>query len=129
MPNAVTITVDYNDGYTKPDTYEVHFTAGMDVEDAMKAAYSASAGAPKRFHFILQYYGDLGYFVESINGVQGNSVSSWALFLGPDETPVGIDEEILKEGDAVTFRYLLDKDIHPSVIKAKRLGAPSSSDV
>jgi hypothetical protein len=121
MMDTVTIKVDYNDGYTAPDTYAVRFEAGMNVEEAMKRAYDAPHGSSNPFKFILQYYGsDLGYFVESVNGVQGNRVSGWALFLGKEETSAGIDEEILTPEALVTFRYLLDRDIHPSIAKAKR---------
>lgn len=126
MAVAITLTVDYNDGYTKADTYEVPFEAGMDVEEAMKRAYDVSHASAQPFTFVLSYFGsELGYFVEAVNGIQGNRVSSWALLLGSDESPAGIDEEILTPGASVTFRYVLDRDIHPDQAKAKRTRGPS----
>jgi hypothetical protein len=121
MAESVTLIVDYNDGYTRPDRYTVEFEAGMDIEEAMKRAYDGSYGSAHPFSFVLSYFGSsLGYFVEAINGIQGNRVSGWALFLGANETPAGIDEEILTPGNVVTFRYLLDRDIHSDVAKAKK---------
>jgi hypothetical protein len=82
--------------------YTAPFEAGMNVEEAMKRAYDGSRGSEHPFSFVLSYFGsELGYFVEAINEIPGNRVSSWCIFLGGDETSAGIDEEILTPGDAV----------------------------
>lgn len=119
--NSITITVDYNDGYSKPDTYDVDLQAGSNVETAMKIAYDKYHGSTAPITFMLVFFGkQLGYFVQSLNGVPGNRVSGWTLYVNDIESGTGIDGTTVKGGDLVLFRYLLDSDIHATVSAAKR---------
>jgi hypothetical protein len=118
---TATITVEYNDGYSKNDNYTLDCPAQSNVETAMKAAYDKYYGSQTPFSYMLVFYGKaLGYFVQSLNGIPGNRVSGWDLFVNGVQSATGIDGTMLNDGDTVTFSYRLDKDIHATVSQAKR---------
>lgn len=48
---------------------------------------------------------DFGVFVESINGVPGNTEYFWALYVNDEKANAGADITILNTGDTVEWKY------------------------
>lgn len=51
------------------------------------------------------YGGEMGYFVESINGKQSDSQAFWKLYRNNKATQKGISSIIPDDGDELTFAY------------------------
>jgi hypothetical protein len=103
-------------------TTEVAWTDGMNVQQALEAAYEAAPGLT----FSLQYFGsNYGYLVQMINGTYetflptGGPTYYWELFVNGAPAPQGIDGTILNDGDSVTFEYVrYDAHAHAGTLLA-----------
>lgn len=85
----------------------INFTAGMNAQNALEAAYAGGGG----YGFQLQYFGDMGYEVTVIDGLaaqQGSDVAFyWQFFYNGVSAAQGIDQTLLSDGDALNFSYTL----------------------
>jgi hypothetical protein len=48
---------------------------------------------------------DFGVFVESINGIAGDSKHFWALYVNNEKSLTGADQTTVNKGDTVEWRY------------------------
>jgi len=88
----------------------VQLQDGANVQMAMEAAYNGNTN-PHQIGFSLKYFGSaLGYLVTEIDGLSSQANLYWILYVkssGSNWTisNLGIDHEILNDGDQVEFRY------------------------
>jgi hypothetical protein len=74
------------------------------VQRALEAAYDATN--PHQIGFSIKYFGNaLGYLVTEIDGISSQANLYWILYVNGTISNLGIDSEILKDGDKVEFRY------------------------
>lgn len=118
-------------------TIVVDWTAGMNAQQALEAAYRAANPAGE-FTYGLQYFGSpLGYLVIMINETYESFMSSshpfffWEFLINGTPAQAGIDGVTLAPGDVVTFELqAYDEQGHAlSTVKAKfasRLRKPVS---
>jgi len=72
------------------------------------SAYTSLVALDEReetFSFDGTDYGDAGFFVTSINGIEGNTEYFWKLFQNDSETMSGISQIILNDKDTMSFEY------------------------
>ena len=113
----------------------VQYTSGMNAQQAIEEAYSATYPQPTTFSFAVQYYGQdtlapygyLGYMVIMINGQFDNPAnkSYWQFLLNGHPSDIGIDSTILNDGDFISFEsvhYGVEKHAGTSLEK-KHLAA------
>ena len=118
-------------------TFVVPWTAGMNAQDAIERAQQ-QANDPSQFTYAIQFYGaKLGYLVLMINETYDSFISAaapyfyWEFLLNNLPSPTGIDSTVLKDGDAILFRFTVyDTATHASTpLAAKhklRGGGPSA---
>ena len=102
------ITINISGG----PSFTVNYTNGMNGQDALEAAFN-SVGSGNGFTFSLQYYGsNLGYLVDMINETYDTFISSyepyyfWQFLINGNPSSTGIDNTVLKDGDAIEFQYV-----------------------
>lgn len=110
---SITMTLTIN-GSQIGQVNNIPFTAGMNVQQAMEAAYGLTPG--HTYNFSLQYFGTaLGYEVVTLDsitnqaGSEPNSFLFWALYVNGTLSPTGIDATVLVDGDQIVWdfqRYL-----------------------
>lgn len=82
----------------------VQLQAGANVQTAMEAAYNGQN--PHQIGFSIKYFGSaLGYLVTEIDGISSQANLYWILYVNGNISNLGIDSEILNDGDKVEFRY------------------------
>ena len=66
----------------------------------------ASQNSPS-FTFHSKEEPPYGHFIESINGIKEDTAAklSWFIYKNGEESKVGIDKIIPKNGDTITFKY------------------------
>lgn len=102
MTIGLTISVAGSAVRSLPD---VPYKNGMNVQEAMEAAYSVGSG----YSFRLRYFGNLGYEVVTIDEISSQTGSDisfyWELLINGYPATQGIDQTYLSDGDEVTFDY------------------------
>jgi hypothetical protein len=106
---SVTMTVSLY-GRQVSQVENIPFTANMNVQQAMEAAYALTPG--HTYNFSLQYFGTgLGYEVVTLDSIVNqmgsdlNSYVFWALYINGRFSPTGIDETILHDDDQIGWDY------------------------
>lgn len=106
---SISMIVDLN-GNEIGRVDNIPFTASMNVQKAMEAAYGLTPG--HTYNFSLQYFGTkLGYEVVTLDSIANqvgsdlNSYVFWALLVNGKLSPTGIDGTVLKDRDQVTWDY------------------------
>lgn len=91
--------------------FEFAFTAGMNGQDALEAAYNTNP-TPGDFTFSLQYYGSsLGYLVDMVNETYDTFISKfepfffWEFLVNGVASPTGINNTLLQDGDTIEFKF------------------------
>jgi hypothetical protein len=105
--NTVSVTV------VGGPTINVPYTAGMNAQEALEAAYNAVAN-PLLFDYAIEYFGsNLGYLVVMLNDTYESFKSSaspfffWEFLVNDAPANQGIDFTTLNPGDAISFDLLL----------------------
>lgn len=106
---SITMTLSLN-GSQISQIDNIPFTANMNVQQAMEAAYGLTPG--HTYNFSLQYFGTaLGYEVVTLDSIANQAGSDpgsyifWALYINGQFSPTGIDETILNDGDQIGWDY------------------------
>ncbi len=87
----------------------IPFTTGMNVQQAMEAAYNL--GTDPAFHFTLEYFGSLGYEVTMLDGLSAQVGSDagtylfWELLRNGTPSDTGIDATFPDDGDELGWSY------------------------
>lgn len=92
------------------ETAKIPYSPGLNVHQAMEAAYNLS---PNHIYaFDLEYFGQqLGYEVIGIDNITSQSgpaygiFTFWALYINGQLSETGIDETILHDGDEIGWNY------------------------
>jgi hypothetical protein len=106
--NSFTIGVKL---YSHPvQTYNVPWSAGLNIQNAMEACYNYNAGPGNPFTYQLQYYGTyntlfLGYMAVAINGTYRAGGYIWYVYLNGTKTNNSLDAVPLSPDDVVEFKY------------------------
>lgn len=79
-------------------TVEIKATSQTTVLAAMRAASS------KGFTFSGHEYPSLGFFVESINGISGDSNTSWILHINNATSTRGASQAVIAPGDTIEWQ-------------------------
>jgi hypothetical protein len=114
---ANTISIKVEGGATISN---VPFTTGMNVQQALEAAYNSFSNPPNipTISFWLEYYGtSLGYLVTNMDGVTQQGSKYWMLYVNGILATEGIDSTILSDNDVVSFKYeSYSEEIHGHTI-------------
>lgn len=113
MAEHAPVTVEIKGG----PTISVRWREGMNVRQALEAAYDDQQGVGGGLTYALQYYGaELGYLVMMINenydsfDVRYEPDFYWEMRVNGSASRSGIDQTLLKAGDVVTFAYEMRRD-------------------
>ena len=93
---------------TAPDSVMVSVKKGSTVLTVMEQAVTDFG---RSYRFSATYFGgDLGYFIDTINGTTSDSPCFWFLYTstptsGEALSPVGVSTATVKKGSAVTWRF------------------------
>lgn len=99
----ISILVTKN-GQTLTNIPIVQVQKGANVQKALEAAYDETN--PHQVGFSIKYFGNaLGYLVTEIDGINSQANLYWILYVNGEISNLGIDSEILNDGDKVEFRY------------------------
>lgn len=82
-------------------TYTGKFKVGSTAYDAMLAIQKTKASG---FSFRSKNYGDLGHFVDEINGVKGTPGKYWIYYINNKKATLGASKYVLKEGDRISWK-------------------------
>lgn len=82
-------------------TYTAKFTDGSTAYDAMVAVQKVKAN---NFSFHSKNYGDLGNFVDEINGVKGTPGKYWIYYINNKKATLGVSKYVLKTGDRISWK-------------------------
>lgn len=106
---SITMTLSLN-GNEISQVGNIPFITGMNVQQAMEAAYGLTPG--HSYNFSLQYFGaGLGYEVVTLDSITNqigsdpNSYLFWALYINNTFSPTGIDSTVLQDGDQIGWDY------------------------
>lgn len=106
---SITMTLSLN-GNEISQVDNIPFTAGMNIQQAMEAAYGLTPG--HSYNFSLQYFGtELGYEVVTLDSIANqigsdpNSYLFWALYINGTFSPTGIDSTVLQDGDQIGWDF------------------------
>lgn len=106
---SITMTLSLN-GNEISQVNNIPFTAGMNIQQAMEAAYGLTPG--HSYNFSLQYFGtELGYEVVTLDSIANqigsdpNSYLFWALYINGTFSPTGIDSTVLQDGDQIGWDF------------------------
>ena len=108
----MSITISIENSPARVPQIRVPWTAGMNVQQALEAAYDqVEQTTPGGFRFGLEYYGTfqdapLGYMLVMVDGVSDEPEQGtfWELLVNDRPATEGIDSTILDDGDRVTLR-------------------------
>ena len=108
----VTYTILYEDETcsddTAPDSVVVSVKKGSTVQTVIEQAVTDFG---RFYRFSATYFGgDLGYFIDTINGTTSDNPCFWFLYTstptsGEALSPVGVSTATVEKGSAVTWRY------------------------
>jgi hypothetical protein len=81
-------------------------------QQAMSYSFTASESGITAFDLLSQNadittkdFGDAGQFVDSINGLAGDTGHYWGFYLNGEYATAGVIQTTLKEGDTIEFKY------------------------
>lgn len=104
---SITVTINNGSPTSTITISNVPWTSGMDVQQALEAAYNKFT-----FYYWIEYFGNpdsggLGYFIQNFNGLTSFGSKYWILYLNGSATPsaLGIDSSILDDGNTIEFKY------------------------
>ena len=108
----MTVTISIENSPAPVPQITVAWTQGMNVQQALEAAYDQVQQAqPGGFRYGLEYYGGfqqppLGYMLVMVDGVsdEPDQGTFWELLVNDVAAQSGIDSTILNDGDHVTLR-------------------------
>ena len=92
MQQSVTATQKVTDGQEQMVTYEL--SLNKTALDALKEKHTIT----------VKNYPGIGDFVESIDGTKPDSSHFWALYVNGQQSQVGADKYVLKNGDKVEWK-------------------------
>ena len=95
-PKERTITLDVPN-----HTYTGKFKDGSTAYDAMVVMQKTKTN---NFSFRSKNYGDLGNFVDEINGVKGTPGKYWIYYINNKKATLGASKYVLKEGDRISWK-------------------------
>jgi len=83
-------------------SYELSILEGSSVYDVMVIARETTD-----FDFSGKKFSGLGFFVEEINGITGDTETEmyWTFYINDAKSNVGVSEYILNEGDVIEWKY------------------------
>jgi hypothetical protein len=93
----VSLSVDYGDGQKS------EFIENMD-EGSSASALLEKAANENSFTVEFQTF-DMGRYISAINGKAGDTTHYWGFYANGVMADVGADGYLLKDGDAIEFRY------------------------
>lgn len=91
-----TVTLDVFDR-----THRTKFIDGSTAYDAMVAL---SKKKENKFSFHSKDYGDLGNFIDEINGVKGTPGKYWIYYINNKKATLGVSKYVLKAGDRISWK-------------------------
>jgi hypothetical protein len=90
----------------------IPYREGMNVQQALEAAYDADPGERQVLDYRLQYFGaSLGYELVAIDAISsqaggdGASWLFWELLINGQWSSTGIDQTFPADGDTIGFSY------------------------
>ncbi len=109
---------------------DISWQSGMNVQQAMEAAYGSEAG----YSFAIQFFGpDLRYEAVILDNISQQAGADaflfWELSVNGQISRVGIDETILFDGDRIEWnytRYLADRHDETKYQKIRKAETPRS---
>ncbi len=97
-PNLDLISAKF---YVEGKMYTLVYTKGSSVYEFMK-----ELAANDEFTFSGQNYGgQLGFFVNQVNGIQNANNHYWIYYINGEKAKMGISNYILDDGDIITWNY------------------------
>lgn len=102
---SVTLSIEYKDGVSDNFT-DVSIKENWTIWDALD-----SVSKTETIGVDTKDYGDMGIFVESINGI-GNDVSDgkwWQFWINGEYAQAGVSQVAISDGDAIEFIYTDNK--------------------
>ncbi|MEX0668647.1 MAG: DUF4430 domain-containing protein [Candidatus Saccharimonadales bacterium] len=99
IQESVEISLNYGDGEDS-EIYYAQYKSGMSVFEALESASELN-------DFELEYTdygGDLGVFVESINGYSGGDDKWWQFWVNDEYQTSGMSSVIVSSGDIIELR-------------------------
>jgi hypothetical protein len=109
MPVTVEILIN---GSQVESVNNVPSQPGMNVQQAMEAAYIANPSLQSVLRFDARFFGPMGYELMMLNGISVQSGADkttflfWELLVDGVEPSRGIDETPVQDGDVVTWNYI-----------------------
>ena len=94
----VVLKIDF--GNEDPIQAEYTFTEERTVFDALK-----DTAEKENILLEIQQY-DFGVFIKSIGGYEGSEEKAWIYFVNEESGTVAADNQILKDGDLVEWKYI-----------------------
>lgn len=105
-PKAATVSVIIDTGEAMQKFPAVPYQEGMSVSGALQALASSSSIQLST----KDYSGELGVFIESINGVgPGDKTKWWQFWVNNEYSTVGASVYMLRAGDEVVFEFLAEQ--------------------
>jgi len=80
--------------------YKVSIENGNNVYDVMNILQDSKEN---NFSFKAKDYADMGYFIEEINGIKGETSKYWIYSVNDEEASVSVSKYILKNGDNILW--------------------------
>lgn len=99
IQESIEISLDYGDG-EDPEIYYTHYRSGVSVFETLESASELN-------DFELEYTdygGDLGVFVESINGHSGGDGEWWQFWVNGEYQMSGMSSVIVNPGDIIELK-------------------------
>lgn len=81
--------------------YETNIEKDKSVYDLMN---NVKSDVSKNFTFEGREFGGMGYFVDSINGVKGESGAYWIYYVNDKKAEIGVSQYVLKDKDVVEWK-------------------------
>lgn len=78
--------------FNQPGPYNIE--EGKSTLDLLKTTHQV----------VAKSYGDMGEFVESIDGIKPDSQHFWAFYLNDQSSDIGASSYVLKDGDRVAWK-------------------------
>ena len=103
---VISVSVDYGDG-------EIVLYGIQELDLSDRSAYKALAdlGSTRGLEIgSKDFGGELGMFVESINGVSGTDGEWWQFWVNDNYSTVGASSYLLEPGDAILWRLTGDQE-------------------
>jgi uncharacterized protein DUF4430 len=109
---AVTVEISIN-GAQVTSVQNVPYEPGMNVQQAMEAAYAANEPLQNVLRFDARFFGSSGYELMMLDGISaqtgadGMSFFFWELLVNGAESPTGMDATTVHDGDVIAWNYTM----------------------